>query len=80
MRRMVEGTLKLRVRVLRLFPTRRTPRLRTAIKHRTYPKGYRIEELGPKEAAHASPYLRKRGHEAEVESGVGQPESVEVVT
>jgi hypothetical protein len=67
MRRVVEGALKLRARVLRLFPARRTPRLRTAIKHRTYPKGYRIEELGPKEPAYFSPYLRKRGPEAVIE-------------
>jgi hypothetical protein len=79
MRRVVEGTLRLRARALRFFPTRRTPRLRTAIKHRTYPKGYRIEELGPKEPALSSPYLRKRGPEV-VEPGAIEAESLEAVT
>lgn len=79
MRRVVEGTLKLRARALRFFPTRRTPRLRTTIKHRTYPKGYRIEELGPREPALSSPYLRKRGPEV-VEPGAKEAESLEAVT
>lgn len=80
MRRVIEGALKLRSRLVHLLPTRRTPRLRTAMKHRTYPKGYKVEELGPKEPAYFSPYLRKRGPEAVVEAGAGQPESLEVVT
>lgn len=48
-RRTVEGALKLRARVLRLMPPRRRPRVRTEMRHRTYPNGYRIEELGPPE-------------------------------
>ncbi len=71
MRRVVEGALKLRARVLRFFPTRRTPRLRTRMKHRTYPKGYRIEELGPREPAYSSPFLRKRGNEGVEEVSTG---------
>jgi hypothetical protein len=46
-RALLEGSLQLRARVLRFFPERRHPRLRTRIAHRTYPAGYRIEELGP---------------------------------
>jgi len=46
-RRAVEGALKLRARALRLFPPRRKPRLRTKLRRRTYPQGYRVEELGP---------------------------------
>jgi hypothetical protein len=47
LRRLVEGVLKLRGRLLRLLPERRHPRLRTQMRHRTYPHGYRIEDLGP---------------------------------
>jgi ER-bound oxygenase mpaB/B'/Rubber oxygenase, catalytic domain len=50
-RRTVEGALKVRARLLRLFPPRRKPRLRTELPRRTYPKGYRVEELGPPPAA-----------------------------
>jgi hypothetical protein len=46
-RRAVEGALKLRARALRRFPQRRRPRLRTEMRRRTYPRGYRVEELGP---------------------------------
>ena len=47
MRRLVEGVLKLRARLLRLLPARKQPRLVTRRKHATYPQGYTIEELGP---------------------------------
>ena len=46
-RLMVLGSLHLRGLLLRLVPRRRAPLLRTAMKHRTYPSGYRIEQLGP---------------------------------
>jgi hypothetical protein len=46
-RRAVEGALKVRARALRIFPARRKPRLRTQLRRRAYPHGYRIEELGP---------------------------------
>jgi hypothetical protein len=49
MRRLVHGALRLRAGLLRWLPARRRPRLRTEMKHRTYPRGYRIEELGPPE-------------------------------
>lgn len=47
MRRLVFGALRLRARMLRCLPARRHPRLRTEMRHRSYPQGYRIEELGP---------------------------------
>ena len=46
-RRAVEGALRLRSRALRRFPPRRSPRLRTRMRRRSYPAGYRIETLGP---------------------------------
>src|SRR5262249_28032467 len=46
-RRLVNGALRLRAEVLRWLPARRRPRLRTEMKHRTYPNGYRIDQLGP---------------------------------
>jgi hypothetical protein len=46
--RAVEGSLRARAKVLRLLPPRRKPKLRTQIRHRTYPQGYSIEALGPK--------------------------------
>ena len=49
MRRLVTGGLKMRARVLRWLPPRRRPRLRTAMKQRSYPQGYVIEQLGPPE-------------------------------
>jgi hypothetical protein len=57
-RQTVEAALKLRARAVRLLPARREPRLRTAMRRRTYPRGFRTEELGPpppsEPAGHAS--------------------------
>ena len=47
MRRLVIGCLRLRAVAVRWLPARRRPRLRTELRHRSYPRGYRIEELGP---------------------------------
>jgi hypothetical protein len=47
MRSLVEGSLRTRSRFVRMLPERRQPLLRSEMKHRTYPKGYRTEELGP---------------------------------
>jgi hypothetical protein len=47
MRTLVIAALRLRARLLRLLPARRRPRLRTEMTHRSYPDGYRIEDLGP---------------------------------
>ena len=46
-RRAVEGALRLRSRAVRVLPPRRSPRLRTTIRRRSYPAGYRVETLGP---------------------------------
>jgi hypothetical protein len=48
-RAIVAGVLKLRATMLRLLPPRRRPFLRTESRQRSYPRGYRIEELGPPE-------------------------------
>ncbi|MEM8949876.1 MAG: oxygenase MpaB family protein [Pseudomonadota bacterium] len=42
----VVGMMKLRAAALRVLPRRRKPRRLTQIPRPTYPKGYRIEELG----------------------------------
>jgi hypothetical protein len=43
----VEEALRARGRLVRALPPRRRPKLRTAMRHRTYRSGYRIEGLGP---------------------------------
>lgn len=47
MRKSVGIALQSRAWLLRFLPARRKPRLRTEMTHRSYPHGYRIEELGP---------------------------------
>ena len=47
LRRLVHGLLRGRARMLRLLPERKRPKLLTGPRKPTYPKGYRIEELGP---------------------------------
>jgi ER-bound oxygenase mpaB/B'/Rubber oxygenase, catalytic domain len=47
MRRLVSLGLKVRAGILRRLPARRYPRRRTEARPRSYPRGYRIEELGP---------------------------------
>ena len=73
-RRWVERGLRLRARALRHLPRRRRPRLETATRHRSYPHGYRVEQLGAAPAGNdrgagisgtsadpvASPYRRER--------------------
>ena len=46
-RALVSSLLSLRGTISGWLPARRTPRLRTKMKHTTYPSGYRVEELGP---------------------------------
>jgi hypothetical protein len=58
LRRLVEVSLRARGWLAGHAPPRRRPRLRTAMRHRTYPEGYRTPELGPQEPARASPFLR----------------------
>jgi hypothetical protein len=43
----VTTALRCRARVLRGLPRRRQPVLRTALRHRSHPAGYQIEQLGP---------------------------------
>jgi hypothetical protein len=43
----VEAAVRARARLVRLLPPRRKPYLRTELRRRGYPRGYRIEELGP---------------------------------
>ncbi len=45
-RRLVELSLRIRAKVIPLLPRRRRPRLITNERMRSYPGGYRIEELG----------------------------------
>ncbi len=44
--RAVPAALRLRAWVLQVLPKRRRPHLQTRVRRPTYPKGYRIEELG----------------------------------
>lgn len=47
MRQLVESVLRARSQCVRWLPARLQPRLRSALRHRSYPHGYRTEELGP---------------------------------
>jgi hypothetical protein len=47
LRRVVEGAMTLRGRAVRWLPARRRPVIRTELTHRSYPHGWRIEDLGP---------------------------------
>jgi ER-bound oxygenase mpaB/B'/Rubber oxygenase, catalytic domain len=53
-RRAAEAALRLRASVVRRLPMRRRPRLRTTMRRRSYPDGYRIEQLGPPPPAAAT--------------------------
>jgi len=46
-RPLVQAALKLRGRAVRLLPPRREPHFFTDSRNRTYPRGYRISDLGP---------------------------------
>lgn len=46
-RSFVENALRLRARIVRQLPERRLPFFRSEMTHRSYPNGYRTEELGP---------------------------------
>jgi hypothetical protein len=47
LRRAARAALRARARGVALLPHRRRPRLRTRMRHRTYPGGYTVETLGP---------------------------------
>jgi hypothetical protein len=49
-RSVVRNGLRTRAALVRLLPERRRPHLRTEMRHRTYPHGYRLADLGPREA------------------------------
>ena len=51
LRRAATAALRGRARVVAMLPHRRRPRLRTRLRHRTYPGGYTIEALGPPPAS-----------------------------
>jgi hypothetical protein len=50
-RRAAAAAVRLRGRLVRQFPARRNPRLRTPMRRRTYPAGHTIEQLGPPPAS-----------------------------
>jgi ER-bound oxygenase mpaB/B'/Rubber oxygenase, catalytic domain len=47
LRRVVEGAVRARSLAVGALPPRRRPRLRTRERHRTYPRGYELDRLGP---------------------------------
>jgi hypothetical protein len=47
LRSALDWSLRTRGRLARLLPERRRPHMRTEMRHRSYPDGYRIAELGP---------------------------------
>jgi hypothetical protein len=47
LRQAVLAALKVRAAALRLLPPRTSPKLRTAMRHRSYPQGYTMDRLGP---------------------------------
>jgi hypothetical protein len=55
-RGLVEAVLRLRARLLRIGPRRTQPFLQTRRRNRTYPGGYRVEQLGPA----APPWLHEQ--------------------
>ena len=46
LKKIVFSTMKLRSKIIYLLPERKKPFLRTKLRRPTYPKGYKIEELG----------------------------------
>ena len=49
LRGLVRRSLRIRGKLAGMLPERRKPMLRTEGRHGSYPRGYRIEELGPPE-------------------------------
>jgi hypothetical protein len=47
LRRIAEAAVRARSRAVAVLPARRSPRLRTLERHRTYRNGYKLEKLGP---------------------------------
>ena len=63
MRQLVSGALKLRGRIVRILPARKTPNFFTDRRNRTYPRGYEIAELGPPNVDHS--YQQSSKHDRE---------------
>jgi cytochrome P450 len=62
-RRFVRMSLRLRARAMRWMPERRRPVLRTRKRHRTYPHGYRIDDLGVEMTQmHSTSLVKPDGH------------------
>lgn len=53
-RRATEAAIRARGRVVRLLPSRSRPKLRTAMKRRSYPNGWKVETLGPADPPESS--------------------------
>jgi hypothetical protein len=51
LRRVVEASIRARGKASKLLGTRRRPRVRTTMRHRSYRDGYVVEELGPAPAS-----------------------------
>lgn len=47
LRATVTALMRVRALALRIWPKRRTPRLRTQMAHRSYPTGYQLNRIGP---------------------------------
>jgi hypothetical protein len=47
LRAFVEAAMRARARAIRILPERRRPRLRTQMRHRSYPAGWSYDRLGP---------------------------------
>ncbi|MGH2429115.1 MAG: oxygenase MpaB family protein [Candidatus Limnocylindria bacterium] len=58
LRGLVAWALRARGWIAGHAPPRRRPRLRTEMRHRSYPEGHRVAELGPQARAPDSPFLR----------------------
>jgi ER-bound oxygenase mpaB/B'/Rubber oxygenase, catalytic domain len=54
LRRAVEGAVRARSLAVGALPSRRRPRLRTRERHRSYPRGFELQQLGPPAAADAT--------------------------
>jgi hypothetical protein len=68
LRAAVEAAMRARARVIRLLPERRRARLRTEMRHRSYPSGWSYDRLGPPGVAMDGPDPALAGAAAGVSS------------
>lgn len=73
LRNLVRASLKARGVAARFGPRLRRARLRTVMYHRSYPHGYRLEEIGAREPSPDNPHLRSHG---EARRATSEPASV----